>query len=975
VLKPRRLLAFVFGLLWFSAPHFPAALQAQSSAPASSPTLHNDFSDSVDGDEAPPPYFLTIISFDGSGTLKVNANAFQIDRDAARASDLKAALSEALGCSLTDDTRLPPTPTLYTGSCTLSSSISSFLRQGEITTASLRRYCEHHGIETIALGLHFPDSDIFEVTPPAPDFSTKSPGKRNERLLKYVRRQFSYTWPLRKPIPTAVEYRFGYDSSTLARKSILLFLALLAPLGLSLWLGRKALSAQTNDKAVVWFSYMRCLQWILNGSLIGWWLAIDYVQLASVLDFVSAGSHFAGLGTHPVSTAIIAWVPPAVIWLLCYRLSHPVQQQLRGLPWTKKELTLQAFYSLLVGLFPFAMFLTGLGVMGTGDIRGGLYWFTAAFTVRVLAAKALLRLTGMQPHALTSGDLRDRAFALADHLGVKLQQVYLIPSGKGQMANAFARTGDTISFTDFLLQRMSQREVDYVLAHELTHLRLKHPAKLGYLYLGGYLLGFATISFTAPFLHGFTLASYAIFFCFVTAFPSFFIRRFEYSADAGAVAATGDPRAAISALFKLSELNMMPTQWSRWSEKWLTHPSGLRRANAIAKKVGIPFEEISAIAREGAANAPTYSPQSIIAPSDKLHSTQYKKASVQKISYILLAILSFVPCFFALAAQHFSQNRILTLSPFALAIPSTFAMVLLLSNYNPRLTRGDLAGRLDQKLSAQGIQVASWSGIYVGFSPAVAPRVYEANSYWDIGYLFFRSDRICYWGEEMQFMLRRDQITEIKLDIAAPGFLGAKRVYIAWRDNEQGTCGVFNLGQGHADSIRDSSRRTKELADRLQIWWKTQSSDRPLPPPLDTLSSPVPRNITCTIPGARWTREKLVNELFATAWIAAAAAVLCGLPFHLIAYLTASSYARVGTPNLYHSPGVGWLVVLAAPLVKFLSLIPTLLYRDRPILIAQTPSKTRTTAAPPPDPSHCAASSDDAVLTSPGPLPTRRSGS
>jgi len=53
---------------------------------------------------------------------------------------------------------------------------------------------------------------------------------------------------------------------------------------------------------------------------------------------------------------------------------------------------------------------------------------------------------------------------MAQHLGVKLQQVYVVPAGKGQMANAFARTGNTIAFTDFLLQRMSRAEVNYVLA-------------------------------------------------------------------------------------------------------------------------------------------------------------------------------------------------------------------------------------------------------------------------------------------------------------------------------------------------------------------------------------------------------------------------------------------------------------------------------------------------------------------------------
>src|SRR5260370_19267803 len=91
---------------------------------------------------------------------------------------------------------------------------------------------------------------------------------------------------------------------------------------------------------------------------------------------------------------------------------------------------------------------------------------------------------GMQPQALTTGELRDAAFGMAQRLGVKLQQIYVIPAGKAQMANAFARTGNTIAFTDYLLQRMSCREVSYILGHELSHLRLKHLQKLSFAFVG-----------------------------------------------------------------------------------------------------------------------------------------------------------------------------------------------------------------------------------------------------------------------------------------------------------------------------------------------------------------------------------------------------------------------------------------------------------------------------------------------------------
>jgi Zn-dependent protease with chaperone function len=515
-----------------------------------------------------------------------------------------------------------------------------------------------------------------------------------------------------------VEYRFGYPPSKVQRGALFLFLILLAPLALLSWLGRKALSADIPDKAVVWFSYMRSLSWILNGSLLFWWAALDYFQVEPILRFLASGTSFDSFLAHPVAAQMIGWVPPSLVWLLCFRLSHPIQQKLRGLSWTKRELTLQSLYTLLAGLFPLAMFLTGINLL-TSHSASASVWFLAAFVVRVFAAQALLKLNGMQPHALTSGDLRDRAFAMADQLAVKLQQVYLISSGKGQIANAFASSHDHISFTDFLLQRMSRREVDYVMAHELTHLKLKHPSKLGMARFVAFFLGLILLTALLVFLPGpnFTLVRYLVMFGIMTALPFVISRRFEYAADAGAVTTTGDPRAAISALFKLAQLNMLPFQWSKWSEKWLTHPSSLRRAQAIAEKAGIPFEEIPVIARDGSGEACTYSPQSTAAPKNKLHSTQHKKASIQKLSYMLLAILSFVPSFFALAAQHLPHQHALQLSLFALSIPATFAAVLLLSNYIPCLTRGNLAARLGEKLTAQGIQVNSWAGIYLGSPP------------------------------------------------------------------------------------------------------------------------------------------------------------------------------------------------------------------------------------------------------------------
>jgi Zn-dependent protease with chaperone function len=116
------------------------------------------------------------------------------------------------------------------------------------------------------------------------------------------------------------------------------------------------------------------------------------------------------------------------------------------------------------------------------------------------------------------------------------------------LANAFGRTGNTIAFTDFLLQRMSRPEVNYVLGHELTHFKLKHPGKIAAARVVSMFGAFFVVGMAVPFGMEWPLLRYGVILAIVTFFPLFWSRRFEYAADAGAVKLTGDPRAAISAL-------------------------------------------------------------------------------------------------------------------------------------------------------------------------------------------------------------------------------------------------------------------------------------------------------------------------------------------------------------------------------------------------------------------------------------------
>jgi Zn-dependent protease with chaperone function len=897
-------------------------------------------SDDADEEEdaKPTPALSLNIVFSDEGSMQVHFFAFG---QPGTSSEIKSALESSVGCTLHD---IAPTlranSQFYSGSCEPSSERTSMVREFKILTAPLRKYAVDHQIEMLSLAVRLPEADITETEPPVqkPTLPFKKMPAALQRLSELNR---LYSWHTDSAIPDFVTVRFGLSSKSVARAEYTLLGVLLLPALLVFWMGRKALSSEAQDKAVVWFTYMRYLQWTLNLSLLAWWIAADSLHLLQLLQILSAGTRLAPIWSYAITPAALNWFPPAILWVLCLALSHPVQQKLRGLTWTRGELAMQGVYSFCASLLPLALFLTGLSAMAKSSLRTGVLWMVAAFAVAIITSRARQKFLGMQPQALTTGDLRDHAFAMARQLGVKLQQVYIVPSGKGQMANAFARKGNVISFTDFLLQRMSRREVNYVLGHEMTHLKLGHPGKLATAAVVSYFVAIASVGFAQSFLHLSAVPRYALIVAMVTLGPYFWSRRFEYAADAGAVGVTGDPEAAISALFKLAQLNMLPIHWSNWSEKWLTHPSSLRRAQAIASKAGIPLERVPRIAQVAAAADDHYLLPETVTPGVKIHSSHTKQGGTLRVAFTMLAMLIFTPAAVALLANRFFQHSPVRSVLFLAGFAATVAMYYACANLLPPMRLPNLVASLKSKLAKEGVLADAWDGVFVGFSPAAAPRNYEQNTNWDLGCLFLRSDRLCYWGEETKFSLRPDQITAITLAPGMPGLLPPWRIYFAWKDDELGSSGVFNIGCINGASTLRLRRQSLKLAERLKVWWKSTPTTRPLPGPLATLRSPQIGAVTGAIPQCN--SGKVFSELFLTAMFAIVGAILCGLPFQLLAFLFSRLNESLGKIAAIHSPGSGWYVVTVVLVVRFFAMIPALRYKDR---AAVTIAASRPQAAP-----------------------------
>jgi hypothetical protein len=283
-------------------------------------------------------------------------------------------------------------------------------------------------------------------------------------------------------------------------------------------------------------------------------------------------------------------------------------------------------------------------------------------------------------------------------------------------------------------------------------------------------------------------------------------------------------------------------------------------------------------------------------------------------------------------------QRLLYLAGFAAAALAYLAVC----NYIPVRKLRSLIPQLKAKVQTEGVQADAWNAVTVGLTPGAMPRTYEGQSQWDLGFLFVRSDCICYWGEEAHFALRRDQITAIKLGPSTPNLLGLARVYIAWRDTERSTCGVFSIACASAETLLTLSEQTKKLFSQLLRWHATPAPSRPLPAPLDSLSSPQFGSVTGISPLTLRRRGRILKQMYLFGLLAAAVAVVAGLPFHLFDSILRGQMLPAAHP---YSVGPGWYVVGVTLAIILLQYIPYFFYKEAPVLQAELgPAASRKTS-------------------------------
>ena len=320
-----------------------------------------------------------------------------------------------------------------------------------------------------------------------------------------------------------------------------------------------------------WISFRRGLHVVILVATAAWW-ALWGVQGHSVYLFFA--------------------VPVGVVFVL-HAVCYSLDRTFMGRGWTVTDVVRLALWRSVSPTIALLLVATGFDAM-YGRRLAGILWIILAAILAMVGTFRLRVAEGIKLQRVKSGEVYKRAFAMAKDMRTPLKRVYVVPAGRGHLTNAYGLS-ESIAVTDNYGKFLDRAELDFVIGHELGHVKGKHGRKKLLIMT----IVFATLAVVCfffppalirfrPFLDFFLLLVPMLTFYFCS-------RRFEYSADKSSVEFTHDAKAAIRALDNLYDFTQAPTRCNRITELFMTHPSLEQRVTALSGMARRPAENSSEV--------------------------------------------------------------------------------------------------------------------------------------------------------------------------------------------------------------------------------------------------------------------------------------------------------------------------------------------------------------------------------------------
>lgn len=353
------------------------------------------------------------------------------------------------------------------------------------------------------------------------------------------------------------------------------------PPAASMWLQHIANRCATTRGRTKWVGYTRRVSPLMMLVVPAWW---------SISLLIRNSSRNLGF-----ATAVPLWfllvIPPSLSMLIARLVSYRADASVFGKRWTSRNIFQLAFWRTASSTSALLVVAVAMDDIYNRNIVG-FAWMIVAGIVALLGRMQLRAAEGLIPRPVKSGELYKRSTVMAKRMGVRLRRVCVVPFGRGHLTNAYGGLTQ-IAVTDDYGHWLHGSQLDFVLCHELAHLKQKDALKT----LGSIGAMFAAVS-TALLVMPQLPMPWRIFFNFVAILLPLMVfyalsRGREYKADRLSVEVTGEPEMAIRALAGLYRSAEVPTQLSRFAELFSTHPGLWSRVDAIARQGGVRAEQVS----------------------------------------------------------------------------------------------------------------------------------------------------------------------------------------------------------------------------------------------------------------------------------------------------------------------------------------------------------------------------------------------
>lgn len=784
--------------------------------------------------------------------------------------ELTADLQEALQCTLVNIHSSREDGFSIDADCRIPTGTQDLISQVLLKPSALRSRLEKLGFHDISLSITVPKLG-----------RSSAPRELKEWSYGEIKTYSLMIGPDEKTARDIV-LTFGYSESYVLALIAATLMVLIVPIAFILVVRRRSLRLAGKDATAAWFGYWRVHRWIAEGIWLVWLILYWTFHIETFVTYL--------LQSHQtILNALILILPPGIVSLTCQYLARPLWWQVRGIAWNRSEMLLRGFWEHAASILPVFFIIIGIGSVfqNTGQ---AMLWFAAAFISWLFGAWMHRKTSKTMPCALHGGELHDNILKMAERAGVKIQQVFVMPSQHLQMGNAFAMQGGRVMITDYLLERLTKKETDCVMAHEIGHVKKHHTLLLSW---PGFLVIFLMINVALliifPLLPSLILTdparifeiqdwlsqylSYPIALLLTVLIRYFLSRRYERSADEFAALLTSDPESMITSLVKLSRMNLMPISWGRWDEGLSTHPATLRRVERISKKHGIPADRLKMLLdtepcrqeRQG------YTVPEDLMKTDLIFSAERKTG---------MALVNAVFLIFALALIPLGLGSLIGQAGFppwayATGIVIVPLAYLVMTSFISVRGYGMMKQELAEKLKRNGSEEDLPGSHFVGIVPEEHPRHYDGHSLWDICFLRGNEDALIFSGDKSRFRIPRDQILSIAQGPSYPGWITIPEIYIRWTDGEKE--GVLHLHSLEANSIFGAVRQSKILLSRLLDWKQGRGAGHRMVTTETSLSLPNFSGIKGLHPKTSATIKNLMMALMLIAFLVFGLSFLSGL--------------------------------------------------------------------------------------------------